>query len=298
MPNLRQLEYLVALSETLHFRQAAERANTTQPTLSEQLKALETRLGAKLVERTNKQVLMTPLGEMVVKIAKQMLRDAEEIRVLASHSNSGLAGVMKLAIPPTIAPYFLPQIIPILKQTYPELRLYIREVKPNVILHRLQEGKADMAISLLPINQKDLCSEFMFNDPLHLIVSKNHHLAEKKSVNMSELLGEDVLALEAGHQLHETVRSISEKAGLRLRTDYEGTSLDTLRGMVAMNLGITFLPGLYVKAAVNSDPNLTEVTLEGTPLFRQIGLIWRQSSPYEKPLKELAKTLKDKITED
>lgn len=297
MPNLRQLEYLVALSETLHFRHAAERVNTTQPTLSEQLKVLETRLGAKLVERTNKQVIMTPLGDMVVSIAKRMLRDANEIRMLATQIKSGLAGVMKLAIPPTIAPYLLPQIIPIIKELYPELRLYIREIKPNILLHGLEDGQADMAISLLPVHQKNLCSEFLFNDPLHLIVSKNHHLAESESVAMSNLMGEDVLALEAGHQLHETVRTISEKAGLKLRTDYEGTSLDTLRGMVAMNLGITFLPGLYVKAVVNSDPNLKKVALDGAPLFRQIGLIWRQSSPYEKALKNLAETLKEEITE-
>lgn len=278
MPNLRQLEYLVALSETRHFRRAAERCNTSQPTLSEQLKALEARLGAQLVERTRNNVLMTPLGTQVVAIARRMLADAEDIRALAASGGKELQGVLRLGLPATIGPYLLPSVIPELKRQYPALKLYVREELPSGLADALSEGRHDLVLSLLPIRNRDLEATPLFREPLYLAVSRAHPLADQSEVSRSDLAGEDILALGQGHQLHEAVHTLCEDLGARLRYDYEGTSLDTLREMVAMGLGITFLPGLYVKAVAGQDPSIRITTLAGRSVARSVGLIWRKSS--------------------
>ena len=156
MPNLRQLEYLVALAETRHFRRAAERAHTTQPTLSEQLKALEERLGVQLVERSRAKVSLTPLGIQVVEIARRMLADAAEIRALATSGGTELSGVVRLGLPPTIGPYLLPSVIPALRKRFPGLKLYVREELPGSLPKSIEEGAHDLIISLLPIGQAAL----------------------------------------------------------------------------------------------------------------------------------------------
>lgn len=295
MPNLRQLEYLVALSETRHFRRAAERANTTQPTLSEQLKALETRLGAQLVERSKNRVLLTALGEQVVEIARRMLSDANEIRTLATTGGAGLSGVLRLGLPPTIGPYLLPLMIPELQAHYPDLKLYVREQLPATLPHALEEGQYDLVISFLPAPGSELESVPLFREPLSLTVAKDHPLAGAKSVTRKALSGVDVLALGKGHQLHDAVLALCKDFGANLRFDYEGTSLDTLREMVAMNLGVTFLPGLYVQAVVARDDSVRTVGLDGRKNYRTVGLIWRKTSARHDTYKELAELFRSQI---
>ena len=165
MPNLRQLEYLVAVADTLHFRRAAERANTTQPNVSEQLKALEERLGAKLVERSRSRVLLTPLGVQVVDVARRMLRDMSEIKMLASTGGRELSGLLRLGLPPTIGPYLLPHVMPKLHEAYPELKLYVREALPEQLPKSLDEGSLDAIITLLPIAKADFESTHLFREP-------------------------------------------------------------------------------------------------------------------------------------
>lgn len=297
MPNLRQLEYLVALSETLHFRRAAELVNTTQPTLSEQLKALEGRLGVQLVERSKNKVLLTPVGEQVVQIARRMLRDAKEIRAVAADGKDSLSGVVKLGLPPTIGPYLLPKIIPDLQKYHGGLRLYVREGIPNRLVPELEEGRHDLLISLLPVQRSELESEPLFEEPLHLVVSRDHSFAEAGEAEWDALAGADVLTLGEGHQLHEAVRLICDHVGSNLRRDYEGTSLDTLREMVAMNLGVTFLPGLYVEAIARLDPSLRVIDLKGEKVSRTVGLIWRKTSAMRERYARLAELLRKEVEE-
>ncbi|MEM6495652.1 MAG: LysR substrate-binding domain-containing protein [Pseudomonadota bacterium] len=278
MPNLRQLEYLVAVADTLHFRRAAERANTTQPNVSEQLKALEERLGAKLVERSRSRVLLTPLGVQVVEVARRMLRDLSEIRMLASSGGRELSGLLRLGLPPTIGPYLLPHVMPELHKTYPELKLYVREDLPEQLPRALEEGSLDAVITLLPITKADFETKHLFREPLHLTVAHDHPIAEKKIVTKSDLEGQDMLALGPGHQLHDLVVSLCGEFGANLRFEFEGTSLDTLREMVIMGLGITLLPGFYVRREIESDPNLRTIPIEGRSIHRSVGMVWRRAS--------------------
>ena len=292
MPNLRQLEYLVALDETRHFRRAAERANTTQPTLSEQLKALEVRLGAQLVERTRNKVMNTPLGAQIVHIARRMLSDADEIRALAMSGGRELAGILRLGLPASIGPYLLPFIIPELQKHYRDLKLYVREELPSGLPSALAEGRHDLVLSLLPVNHGEIVSEELLREPLYLAVAREHPLAARLQVTRSDLKGQDILALGRGHQLHDAVLALSEEFGARLRFDYEGTSLDTLREMVAMGLGVTFLPGLYCRAVAERDDSIAILELGDRSIYRTVGIMWRRTSARGEQYRDLARLLR------
>lgn len=295
MPSLRQLEYLVAVAETRHFRRAAEKTNTTQPTLSEQIKALEDRLSAQLVERTRSRVILTPLGTQVAEIAKRMLRDAQEIRDLAAVGGRELGGVVSLGLPPTIGPYLLPRVVPELHSKYPQLRLYVREALPQVLPAQLQDGSHDIIITPLPVRGADFESIALFREPLYLAVGADHKLARKEHVQRSDLEGEHVLALAPGHQLHEVVLALCDEFGAKVRLDYEGTSLDTLREMVVTGLGITFLPGLYVRSVLTRDKSIKTLELHGRSVYRTIGMLWRKSSARHDSYQHLARLFQELI---
>lgn len=295
MPNLRQLEYLVAIADTRHFRRAAEKANTTQPTLSEQLKALEERLGVQLVERTRANVVVTPIGEQVVHIARRMLADANEIRSLAASGGRELAGVLRLGLPPTIGPYLLPRVIPELHERYPELKLYVREELPSTLPGGLDEGAHDLIITPLPIKGQELESVALFREPLRLLVAADHPLASRQIVKKRDLQDQDVLALGRGHQLHDVVLALCEELGANLRFDYEGTSLDMLREMVATGLGITFMPGLYAQTMLARDKSVRTLELEGRSVYRTIGMVWRKSSARATTYRQLADLIRETV---
>ena len=278
MPSLRQIEYLVALSETLHFRRAAERVGVSQPTLSAQLSALEERLGVQLVERTRNSVLITPVGRQILASGRRILRDVQEIRDVAASQQGELTGSIRLGLAPTIGPYLLPQFLPDLHRKYPDLKFYVREQVPNALPAALADGTYDMVLMALPVTNSDLVSVPIFREPLFVIAPQDHPLAEQGHVERSDLAGQSVLALEQGHQLHEQVSAICEEFGARMRYDYEGTSLDTLYQMVSMGMGISFLPGLFVRSALARSRGAVALELKGRSLSRTIGLVRRSTS--------------------
>lgn len=293
MPNLRQLEYLVAIADARHFRRAAERVNTSQPTLSEQLKVLEERLGAQLVERSRTRVVLTPLGQQVVEISRRMLADANEIKILAQSGGRDLAGIMRIGLPSTIGPYLLPRVIPELHRHYPGLKLYVREELPSVLPRALEEGTHDVVITLLPVRGSELVVRPLFREPLHLAVAIDHPLARRGKIRREDLKGADVLTLGPGHQLHDVVVALCDEFGANLRLDYEGTSLDTLREMVAMGLGVTFLPGLYVRALQAArDQCIHTLALEGRAMYRTVGMVWRRTSARAESYEALAEVIR------
>jgi LysR family hydrogen peroxide-inducible transcriptional activator len=265
--------------------------------LSEQLKALETRLGVMLVERTRSQVMMTAIGNQVVHIARRMLADAEEIRSLAASGGRELAGVLRLGLPPTIGPYLLPLMIPELQMRYPDLQLYVREELPSDLVPSLAEGRHDLVMCLLPAKISNIESTALFREPLSPVVSAAHPLAARQSIKRRDLRGEDVLALGRGYQLHDVVVALCEEFGATVRFDYEGTSLDTLREMVAMGLGITFLPGLYVEGIARSDQNIRVLSMSDRQIFRTVGMAWRQSSERHDEYSRLSDLMRDLISD-
>lgn len=298
MPSLRQLEYLIAIAETRHFRRAAERVNTTQPTLSGQLKALEDRLGAQLVERTRSRVSLTPIGGEVVEVARRMLKDAQNLRDLCAKRGASLGGVIRLGVPPTICAYLLPRVIPALHRTHPELKLYIREELPQALISGLDEGSHDVIILPMPIPGAEFNRETLYREPLYLAVAEDHPLAAKTEAAPADLANENVLTLGPAYQLHNMVVGLCEEFGAKVRFDYEGTSLETLREMVAMGLGVTFLPGLYVHSALARETSVKVMPIKGRSLYRTIGMAWRRSSARQDSFERVATFIRDTIGRD
>lgn len=297
MPTLRQLEYLVAIADVRNFRRAAERVNTTQPTLSEQLKALEDRLSTQLVERSQSRIMLTPTGAEVVDVARRILRDATELRAIASRNLNGLSGILRIGLSPTIGPYMLPRMIPELRKAYPGLKLYVREERPHELARALDDGTLDLILVPLPVRSAVFVSMPLFREPIYFAMAADHPLAAKAQLKREDLKGQEVLALSAGFQLHDFVQTLCEELGAHLRLDYEGTSLDTLREMVATGLGLTLLPALYVRSVVDRDPALTIRELHGRALYRTIGLIWRKSTAQQERFEDFG-LLARRVIED
>lgn len=300
-PSLRQLEYLVALTETRHFRRAAERVGVSQPTLSAQIQALEGALGAKLVESSKARVLMTPVGSEVATRARALLREVEAIGELARHGQKLLAGAVRLGTLQTVGPYLLPHILPELHETYPELRLYVREAVPRTLLSGLEDGNYDMLLFPLPVRARELVEARLFREPLWIVASARHPLAAAKDVERSDLRGETVLALEEGHRLHDQVRDLCQEFGASMSMDYEGTSLDTLRQMVAMEMGLSFLPALYVRSEVAQDRQVVARQLRSRAPSRTIGMVWRRQAGRDEEFMAMAalirRVLKQRVPE-
>lgn len=288
MPTLRQLEYLVAVADARNFRRAAERVNTTQPTLSEQLKVLEKHLGGQLVERSKSRVVLTPVGLEVLEIARRMLRDAQELSNIVIAHHGRLAGIVRVGLSPTIGPYMLPRIVPELRANFPDLKLFVREDTPLNMSRSLDEGTLDLIIVPLPVRGSEFVSIPLFREPIYVALASDHRLASKEKLRREDLKGEEVLTLGAAYQLHDFVQALCVEFGAHARLDYEGTSLDTLREMVATGLGITFLPGLYVHSVVSRDPTLKAMELQGRALYREIGMLWRKSSARQERFEALA----------
>ncbi|MCB2102264.1 MAG: LysR family transcriptional regulator [Rhodobacterales bacterium] len=278
MPTLKQLSYLVAIADEGHFGRAAARARIAQPTLSAQLARLEDTLGGRLVDRARTTVALTPLGQEVAARARRALAEVQGIVDLAQASRGGLGGTLRLGVPPTLGPYLLPFVVPALHARYPRLKLHVREGKPHEIQDQLARGRFDLLLTPLPIVTPHLDVAPLFREPLMAAVVPDHPLARRGRIRRRDLRGESVLTLESGHYLHNQVRDLCLETGATILNDYDGTSLDTLRHMVGMGVGMAFFPALYVLSEIRDRSEIAVLDMEGGTLFREIGLAWRSGN--------------------
>ncbi|MEO1093076.1 MAG: LysR substrate-binding domain-containing protein [Pseudomonadota bacterium] len=293
MPTLQQLRYLVAVADTAHFRRAAERCHVSQPTLSGQLKELEARLQGQLVERDRRaRVVLTPLGREVVGRARRALREVEDIRDLARRGGPTPVGTTRLGALPTLGAYFLSLVVPDLHRAFPELKLFVREGSHDGLLAGLDDGQLDALLFPLPVRGDHLETTPLLGEPLLIVVPSDHPLAREQAIGPERLRGETVLALEPGYRLHVQVEELCESFGAQLSRDFEGTSLDTLRLMVGMGMGIAFLPALYVRSEARKDPAVVVVQLVPEPPERLVGLVWRKRSARSEAFHTLAEHMR------
>ena len=278
MPSLRQLQYLVDLNDTGHFRLAAEKSGVSQPTLSAQIQALERRLGAQLVERQRTPVILTPAGRAVLPLARELMAGVKRLHETAKCHASGHFGIVRIGVPVSVGPYLLPAFLPILHAKYPGLRLHVREAIPQSLPEGLNSGAYDLLITPLPLRGADFETLPLFREPLLLAVPADHALALKETAEPCDLQGQAVLALERGHALKEQVEAICSEHGAHLLHDYEGTSLSTLHQMVATGLGITILPACYARS-IEPAAGIKLLRIKGKALQRTIGIGWRDNSP-------------------
>ena len=294
MPTLQQFRYLVALADTAHFGRAAERCHVSQPTLSGQLKELERRLAAPLVERDRRaRVVLTPIGHAVVARARRVLRDVEDIKDLARRGGPDPAGTIRLGTLPTLGAYFLSLVVPDLHRSFPDLKLFVREGTGETLLAALDDGQLDGLLFPLPVRAGHLDATPLVREPLVIVVPADHPFAGLEAVPRDRLAGETVLALEPGHRLHAQVQELCDDVGAALSHDFEGTSLDTLRLMVGMGMGLAFMPVLYVRSEALKDPAVAVVALEGEAPERRVGLVWRRQSARREAFLTLADAIRD-----
>ena len=277
LPTLKQLQYLVALAETRHFRRAAERCFITQSTLSAGIRDLESVLEVEVAERTNRQVLLTRVGERIAEKARELLRDAEDVMDIARASRAPMTGEIRLGVIPTIGPFFLPTVMPALRAKFQGLKLYLREDRTLQLLSRLADGELDLAVIALPFDTGDFRVEVLFEDELLLACARNHPLAGREVIDLESLDIDQLILLEEGHCLRDQTLEFCPDRSLRVSSPFEATSLHTLVQMVAADIGIALIPKLAVDASITNGANVSLARTK-IPAFRQIGVAWRSSS--------------------
>ncbi|MBM7066826.1 hydrogen peroxide-inducible genes activator [Actibacterium sp. 188UL27-1] len=275
-PSLRQLRYLIALSEARHFRKAAQNMGISQPSLSLQIGNLEDLLGLRLFERGRGPVTLTPEGREVLIRARRATEEVRAIVDLASALKTGMAGTIRLGTTPTIGPYLLPFVVERLHAQYPDLRLYIRENAPRDLREELLGGNLDVILTQLPEAGADLAARRLFREPLLLAVPADHPLAVKSEIAGQDLTNLNVLSLGPAYKLHSQIAALCSDYGAVLARDYEGTSLDALRQMVGMGMGVAFLPRLYIRSEIDARrSNVVVLPFRKNAIQRAVGLVWR-----------------------
>lgn len=277
LPSLKQMEYLVALSETTHFGQAAVQCNITPSTLSAGIRDLESVLGVPLAERTKRHVLMTPIGNGIAERARRILHDAEDIMEVAAGNRQPMTGDMRLGVIPTISPFLLPRVLPPLSRHFPRLRLVLLEDKTADLLTRLRAGEIDVALIALPFDTEGLASTVLFEDQFQFACNRKHLLARKTFIAPADFAEQPLMLLEEGHCLRGHALSACQLVEKQTRAQFEASSLHTLVQMVAAGMGVTLLPELAIKSQITRGTSIKLIPL-ATPTARQIGLVWRQSS--------------------
>lgn len=277
LPSLKQLEYLVALADTLHFARASERCNITPSTLSAGIRDLEHVVGVALAERTKRRVLMTPIGNEIAARARLLLRDAQDIMDLAAANHEPMTGAMRLGVIPTISPFLLPRVLPKLSRRYPGLQLYLREEQTDALLGHLRAGDIDVALIALPYDTEDLDCEVLFEDGFQFACSKHHPLARERRIALTTLAHEPLLLLEEGHCLRGHALDACQLVDGKIRAQFAASSLHTLVQMVAARLGVTLLPNLAIDAGITRGCDIKLIPLAHAAA-RQIGLAWRRTS--------------------
>ncbi|ABC21139.1 LysR substrate-binding domain-containing protein [Rhodospirillum rubrum] len=297
LPTLRQLRYLVTVSETRHFGRAAEICAVTQSTLSAGVQELEGLLGTRLIERrSRRQVVFTPLGEEIVERARAVLADAEALVDAAQAGSLPLVGDLHLGVIPTIGPYVLPRLVPALREAYGGLRLFLREEQSANLLSLLNAGRIDAALMALPYAVGDLPRVELATEEVVLAMPENHPLAAFDDIAVEKLESETMLMLEDGHCLREHAMEACHLTRSRGNEAFQATSLSTLVQMVAGGVGVTLMPSIAVPVEARPGSGVVVRPITGARAARTLALLWRPASPRSRDYRLLADAIGTAIT--
>ncbi len=295
---LTELRYIVVLAQEQNFGRAAERCHVTQPTLSVAVKRLEEELKMPIFERAKTRVYLTPVGEQIVQQAERVLKEASTLKDIASSGKDQLTSPLHIGAIFTIGPYLFPEFIPMLHQQAPDMPLYVEESYTATLRRRICQGELDVIVVALPFTEADVVTQAIYDEEFVVQVAADHPLAAYDAISPEQLDAHNVLLLGEGHCFRDQVleacpnlrRGIAEPSG-RVRTAAEGSSLETLKHMVASGLGITILPQTAAKAGSSSDAILTTRPFVAPAPMRTVALAWRASFPRLKAID----TLRDAI---
>ncbi len=277
-PSPRQLEYFLAVAETGHFGKAAERCSVSQPTLSAQLKLLEESMGVTLIDRGGGLVGPTPAGEALLGLARQALEVLDELVSQAGAQVSPFGGLIRLGVAPTFGPYFMPYLLKLLFRELPGVEIYIRDERPDILRSMLLEGALDCIVTPSRLDQDRLETEIFCREQVLLGISSASTMAAKQVLELSDLQGQRLLTMGPGYRLYEEVRALAEATGSPPREDYLGTSLDTLRQMVSIGMGISLFPAGYIHFEFSREANVVLRQIAGFPMERELSVAWRRGS--------------------
>ena len=288
---LRQLQYVVAVADTLSFRRAAELCRVSQPSLSAQVAQVEDVLGLRLFERDKRRVIVSPAGQEVLLEARRLLRAADEVMVAAQRARDPLTGTLRIGVIPTISPYLLPSVTAGLRVAFAELKVVWSEDKTETLVRRLAEGSLDAALLALEADIGDAEYEVVGTDPFVLATRRGDPLGKKsRPAVLAELQDSDVLLLDDGHCFREQVLSYCTRAKAR-EIEFRATSLSTLVHMVAGGSGVTLLPMMAVPTEAQRAGLTTRSFADPVPA-RTVVLIWRKRSPMAEALRQVAQAMR------
>ncbi len=278
---LTELRYIVAVARERHFGRAAEACFVSQPTLSVAVKKLEEELDVKLFERGSNEISVTPLGEEIVRQAQSVLEQAQSIKEIAKRGKDPLAGALRLGVIYTIGPYLLPDLVRRAIADVPQMPLMLQENFTVRLLEMLRAGELDCAILAEPFMDSNLAIAPLYDEPFLVAVPRSHHLASRQAISAEELKRETMLLLGTGHCFRDHVLEVcpefarfsSDAEGIR--KSFEGSSLETIKHMVAAGMGVTVVPSLSVPPEPH--PHVVYIPFEAPVPTRRVVLAWRRS---------------------
>lgn len=286
--NLRDLKYIIEVAKEKNFSRASEKCFVSQPTLTMQIQKLEDELGVKIFERQNKSFLITEVGELIIKTAQEILDKEKEIKELAKTFKDPFCGELRIGAFPTLASYYFPKITKQILQEFPNLKLLLVEEKTDDLINKLKSGNIDCAFLAMPIFDETLENIEIFEEEFLLAVSTKNPLSKKtKPITNLDLKDESLMLLEDGHCLrNQALDACNLLDNLKEKQDFKASSLETLRQMVEMNIGVTLMPEIAIK---KSD-NISYLKLATKPT-RKIALYYRKSSVKTKLFLEIHRNL-------
>lgn len=296
---LTELRYIVAVADEKHFGRAAARCFVSQPTLSIGVKRLEEELGVTLFERSKTGVHLTAVAEALVDKARNILHDVDSFKELADQANDPFLSPLRLGAIYTIGPYLFPSLLPALKQAEPRLKLFIEENFTGVLRQMLRKGQLDAIIVALPFTEPDVEVESLYDEPFEVLLPSNHPWAKEDTISPSRLNGDDILMLGEGHCFRDQVidacpaltRGSRHGSGLVV----EGSSLETLRHMVASGLGVTVLPASASGLQNYAPGYLTTRPFTKPEPSRTVALVWRKQFPRKDAIRLLIDVIKNQV---
>ena len=298
VPSVRHLRHLTALYDHGHFGRAAEACHVTQSTLSASIKELESILQVALVDRSNRRVVLTPVGVEAVDRARKIVREIDELVSFTNASRDPLSGTLRMGAIPTIGPFLLPRVLPGLRKAYSRLRLYLVEDLTDRLVNLLHRGELDIVLLALPYDCGPVEVFVLFEDPFVVGLPGGHPLARVERIKPQQLWQQDLLLLKDGHCLREHALEACHRADRSATESFEATSLATLVQMVDNGLGTTLLPTLAVDAGLLLGTNLVTRPMLGDVPARRIGLVWRRGTGRRNEFRLLAKELAERAKPD
>jgi LysR family hydrogen peroxide-inducible transcriptional activator len=286
------MRYFEALASARHFGKAAELVHVSQPALSAQIMEMESHLGVKLVERSRSGVLLTRKGEEVLARARAILVEVDLLEQSARTSSGTLEGRIRIGVIPTLAPYLVPRLVPHLRSIYPAIEIELKESVTSRLVGDLGDGLLDAVIAALPIDTDGLATKPLFSDRFYMAMADNERNILMSPLTEDQVDVEQLLLLEEGHCLRDQALAVCSTAGKRRLVSFGATSMTTLLQMVANGMGMTLIPEIAI--ATEASRNAIRIVPFAAPEpAREIGLVWRRSSPRERDMDALATAISD-----